>query len=138
MAKTTDNDKKIRELKDAIQKQIEEMPKIEKDFKTNLSLTFYGTYYNLNVVTENELMELLIRLYNYNQAIDALKLAGFTLCNYSVPDWMDDIQLLIKIKHNNTRLAELRKNYNKIDSMLSDTAKTEDFLNDLEKFLTSH
>ena len=129
MAKTTDNDKKIRELKDAIQKQIEEMPKIEKDFKTNLSLTFYGTYYNLNVVPENDLMELLIRLYNYNQAIDALKLENFTLSNYSVPDWMDDIH--------NTRLAELRKNYNKIDSMLSDTAKTEDFLNDLESFLAT-
>lgn len=113
------------------------MPKIEKDFKTNLSLTFYGTYYNLNVVPENELMELLIRLYNYNQAINALKLEGFTLSDYSVPDWMNDIQLLIKIKHNNTRLAELRKNYNKIDSMLSDTAKTEDFLNDLESFLAT-
>ena len=73
MAKTTDNDKRIRALKESIQKQIDEMPKIEKDFKTNLSLTFYGTYYNLNVVPENELMELLIRLYNYNQAIDALK-----------------------------------------------------------------
>lgn len=138
MAKTTDNDKRIRALKEAIQKQIDEMPKMEKDFKTNLSLTFYGTYYNLNVVTENELMELLIRLYNYNQAIDALKLEGFILCNYSVTDWMNDIQLLIKIKHNNTRLAELRRNYNKIDAMLSDTAKTEDFLNDLEKFLTSY
>lgn len=138
MAKTMNNDKKIRELKEVIQKQIEEMPKIEKDFKTNLSLTFYGTYYNLNVVPENELMELLIRLYNYKQAIDDLKLENFELCNYSVPDWMNDIQLLIRIKHNNTRLAELRKNYNKIDSMLSDTARTEDFLNELEKFLTSH
>lgn len=137
MAKTTDNDKRIRTLKETIQKQIDEMPKIEKDFKTNLSLTFYGTYYNLNVVTENELMELLIRLYNYDQAIDALKLENFTLSNYSVPDWMNDIQLLIKIKHNNTRLAELRKSYNKIDSMLSDTAKTEDFLNDLESFLAT-
>ena len=137
MAKTTNNDKRIRALKEAIQKQIDEMPKIEKDFKTNLSLTFYGTYYNLNAVTENELMELLIRLYNYNQAIDALKLEGFTLSDYSVPDWMNDIQLLIKIKHNNTRLAELRKNYNKIDAMLSDTAKTEDFLNDLESFLAT-
>ena len=137
MAKATDNDKRIRALKEAIRKQIDEMPKIEKDFKTNLSLTFYGTYYNLNVVTENELMELLMRLYNYNQAIDALKLEGFTLSNYSVPDWMNDIQLLIKIKHNNTRLAELRKNYNKIDTMLSDTAKTEDFLNDLESFLAT-
>ena len=138
MAKTTDNDKRIRALKETIQKQIDEMPKIEKDFKTNLSLTFYGKYYNLNTVNENDLMELLIWLYTYNQAIDALKLEDFELCNYSVPDWMNDIQLLIKIKHNNTRLAELRKNYNKIDSMLSDTAKTEDFLNDLEKFLTSH
>ena len=137
MAKTTDNDKRIRALKEAIQKQIDEMPKIEKDFKTNLSLTFHDKFYNLNVVTENELMELLIRLYNYNQAIDALKLEGFTLCNYSVPDWMNDIQLLIKIKHNNTRLAELRRNYNKIDAMLSDTAKTEDFLNDLESFLNT-
>lgn len=50
---------------------------------------------------------------------------------------MNDIQLLIKIKHNNTRLAELRKSYNKIDAMLSDTAKTEDFLNDLESFLNT-
>lgn len=135
MAKTTDNDQRIRDLKDAIQKQIDEIPKIDKNFKTNLSLTFHDKFYNLNVVTEDNLTELLIQLYLYKTAISDLGIKDFTISSYSVCDWIDDIKKMINIKHCNTRLAELRKNYNKIDSMLSDTAKTEDYLNGLEEFL---
>lgn len=135
MAKTTDNDQRIRDLKDAIQKQIDEIPKIDKNFKTNLSLTFHDKFYNLNVVTENDLKELLIQLHLYDSAISALDIKDFVISSYAVADWIDDVKKMIDIKHYYTRLAELRRSFNKIDSMLSDTAKTEDYLNGLEKFL---
>ena len=135
MAKTTDNDKKIRELKELIQEQIDNLPKVTKDFKTNLILDFQDKQYNLNVTSLNILSDLMIRLYLYKTAIDALKLDNYLIGGFTVDDWIADITTMIEIHNRQDRLNKLRQNYKKIDSLMSDTAKTEDFLNAVEEFL---
>lgn len=135
MAKTSDNDKKIRELKEQIQEQIDNLPKVAKDFKTNLILDFQDRQYNLNVASPNVLSDLMIRLYLYNIAIEGLNLKDFTISGFTVTDWIADITTMMEIHNRQDRLNKLRQNYKKIDSLMSDTAKTEDFLNDVEEFL---
>ena len=135
MAKTSDNDKKIRELKEQIQEQIDNLPKVATDFRTNLILDFQDKQYNLNVASINVLSELMIKLYLYNLAIEKLNLKDFTLGGFTVGDWIADITLMIEIHKRQDRLNKLRQSYKKIDSLMSDTAKTEDFLNDVEEFL---
>lgn len=135
MAKTADNDKKIRDLKEQIQEQIDNLPKVTKDFKTNLILDFQDKQYNLNVTSLNILSDLMIRLYLYKTAIDALKLDNYLIGGFTVDDWIADITTMIEIHNRQDRLNKLRQNYKKIDSLMSDTAKTEDFLNAVEEFL---
>lgn len=137
MSKATNNDERIRDLKAEIQKQIDEMPKPEKNYKTNLSLTFQKQFYNLNATDVNSLKELLIQLYLYNEAIRELALDNFTISGYSVEDWISDIKTVLTVRATQERLNTLRSSYSKVDSLLSESAKTEDYLNDLEKFLNS-
>ena len=52
-----------------------------------------------------------------------------------VEDWLQDIQKLIDIQDTNKTVKELKASLTKLDTMLSDTAKTEDLLDDLEDLL---
>ena len=137
MAKVKDNDERIRALKEQIQEQIDNLPKIPKDFKTNLILDFQDKQYNLNVADTNILSDLMIRLYLYKLAIDALDLKDYKLNGFSIEDWIADITTMMEIHNRQNRLNKLHQNYKKIDSLMSDTAKTQDFLDDVESFLNN-
>lgn len=135
MASTKDNDKRIKELKAQIQTKLENMPKISKDFNTNLVLDFHDKQYNLNVISKTTLQDLQIQLYLYQVAIDALHTTAFQISGYMVKDWLHDIQKLIDIQDTNITVKELKSSLTKLETMLSDTAKTEEFLDDLEDLL---
>lgn len=135
MASTSNNDRKIKELKKQIQDKLDNITKISKDFKTNLILEFHDNTYNLNVLPVNALQERLIQLYLYQIAIDALNITDYTIAGYSVEDWIYDIQKLLEIYEQNKKIKELKANLVKLDTLMSDAAKTEDFLNSVEEFL---
>ena len=135
MASTKDNDKKIKELKTQVQNKLDNLPKISKDFKTNLVLEFRDNTYNLNVLPVNALQERLIQLYLYQTAIDALHITDYTIAGYSVQDWVDDIQKLLEIHEVNKKNKELKASLTKLDTLMSDAAKTEEFLDDLADML---
>lgn len=135
MASTSNNDRKIKELKTQIQDKLNNITKISKDFKTNLILEFRDNTYNLNVLPVNALQERLIQLYLYQIAIDALNITDYTIAGYSVEDWIYDIQKLLEIYEQNKKIKELKANLAKLDTLMSDAAKTEDFLNSVEEFL---
>lgn len=135
MASTSNNDSKIKYLKKQIQDKLDNITKISKDFKTNLILEFHDNTYNLNVLPVNALQERLIQLYLYQIAIDALNITDYTIAGYSVEDWIYDIQKLLAIYKQNKKIKELKANLVKLDTLMSDAAKTEDFLNSVEEFL---
>lgn len=135
MASVSNNDSKIKELKTQIQDKLDNITKISKDFKTNLILEFRDNTYNLNVLPVNALQERLIQLYLYQTAIDALNITDYTIAGYSVEDWIYDIQKLLDIHQQNKKIKELKANLVKLDTLMSDAAKTEDFLNSVEEFL---
>ena len=135
MASVSNNDSKIKELKTQIQDKLDNITKISKDFKTNLILEFRDNTYNLNVLPVNALQERLIQLYLYQTAIDALNITDYTIAGYSVEDWIYDIQKLLDMHQQNKKIKELKANLVKLDTLMSDAAKTEDFLNSVEEFL---
>lgn len=129
------NDKRIKELKEKIQDQLNNLPKVTMDFNTNLVLDFHGKQYNLNMASMNTLQEVLINLYLYQTAIDALNIHEFSLNGFIVEDWIQDINKLIDIRNTKNRRKELTDAITKLDSLLSDVAKTADFLDDVENLL---
>lgn len=129
------NDERIRELKLLINSELINLNKITKDFATNLILNFNDKTYNLQVVPIMELKELYIRLYLYQVAIDSIPIEDFNLCGFMVEDWMSDIDKLIKIKEQDNRVNKLRQELSKLDSLLSDEAKTSDYLDNLTNFI---
>ncbi len=135
MNSTQNNDKRIRELKEKIQDQLNNLPKVTMDFNTNLVLDFHGKQYNLNMASMNTLQEVLINLYLYQTAIDALNIQEFSLNGFIVEDWIQDINKLIDIRNTKNRRKELTDAITKLDSLLSDVAKTADFLDDVENLL---
>ena len=135
MNSTQNNDKRIKELKEKIQNQLNNLPKITMDFNTNLVLDFRGKQYNLNMASMNTLQEVLINLYLYQIAIDALNIQEFSLNGFIVEDWIQDINKLIDIRNTKNRRKELTDAITKLDSLLSDVAKTADFLDDVENLL---
>ena len=137
MAKVQDNDKKIKVLKEQILEQINNIKPVQKDFVTNLILTFRGTMYNLNVAPGRNLKELLINLYLYQFAIDKLEITEFDLCGYNVEDWICDIRKLLKIKEQNQELTQLHNTLDKLNNLMSDEAKTEEFLDAVQSMLNN-
>lgn len=135
MASVSNNDNKIKELKTQIQNKLDNITKISKDFKTNLILEFRDNIYNLNVLPVNALQERLIQLYLYQTAIDALNITDYTIAGYPVEDWIHDIQKLLEIHEQNKRIKELKANLAKLDTLMSEAAKTEDFLDNLTEML---
>lgn len=135
MASVSNNDSKIKELKTQIQDKLDNITKISKDFKTNLILEFRDNTYNLNVLPVNALQERLIQLYLYKTAIEALHIVDYTIAGYSVDDWIYDIQKLLEIHEQNKKIKELKANLVKLDTLMSDAAKTEEFLDDLAEML---
>lgn len=129
------NDERIRELKELINKELVGTDKIPKDFNTNLILNFQGKTYNLQVIEIRELQELLIHLYLYQLAIEAIPVEGFSVSGFIVEDWISDINKLIKIKEQDNRVNKLRQELNKLDSLMSNEAKTSDYLDNLTDFI---
>jgi len=135
MASISNNDNKIKELKTQIQNKLDNITKISKDFKTNMILEFRDNTYNLNVLPANALQERLIQLYLYQTAIDALNITDYTIAGYPVEDWIYDIQKLLEIYEQNKKIKDLKANLAKLDALMSDAARTEEFLDDLAEML---
>lgn len=139
MSSTKDNDKRIKELRVQIQNKLDSLPKISKDFKTNLVLELEDNTYNLNVIPINVLQEKLIQLCAYHTVIHNPEISeyvkGYTIAGYTVDDWIYDIMKLIDIYNMQKTAKELKASLSKLDTLLSDTAKTEDFLDNLTELL---
>jgi hypothetical protein len=74
-------------------------------------------------------------LYLYQTAIDALNITDYTIAGYPVEDWIYDIQKLLEIYEQNKKIKDLKANLAKLDALMSDAAKTEEFLDDLAEML---
>lgn len=129
------NDDKIMQLKAIIEKKKEELKKYKKFCPvTNCVLDLDGKKYNLNVLQENELVLLLVKLDSYLVSANRLNLT-LMLSGYDVLDWIEDIRDKLKDVEKKKKESELNKMESKLTTLLSDNKKTELELSDIETML---
>lgn len=129
------NDDKIMQLKTIVEKKKEELKKYDKFCPvTNCVLDLDGKKYNLNVLQENELVLLLVKLNSYLVSANRLNLT-LMLSGYDVLDWIGDIRDKLNDVEKKKKESELNKMESKLTTLLSDNKKTELELSDIETML---
>lgn len=134
-----DNDKKILELQEKIEKAEEDALLLKKaTFITNCILVIDDDKYNLHVLDENALKMLLIRVNTYKlSALDlGIDLEDVKFGAYKLADWVEDIKTKINVEKNKKYLKELEDAKKTLDSLLSKDKKTELKIAEIEKLLS--
>lgn len=126
------NDDKILQLKAVIEKKKEELKKYKKFCPvTNCVLDMDGKKYNLNVLHENDLVLLLVKLDSYLVSAERLHLT-LTLSGYDILDWIDDIKDKLKDIEKKKKELELKKIEVKLTELLSENKKKELEIGEIE------
>jgi hypothetical protein len=131
------NDQRILLLK----KQIEDKKaQLNKSLRftpiTNCSIEVEGVRYNIQVLTREQLIMLMIKLNLYQMSAKDLNILNeFNICGYSVQDWIIDIKAKIDILSRKEEEKSLKAMEDKLIKLLSDGKKVELELNEIESIL---
>jgi len=130
------NDKKIMELK----KQIEEKKnKISKSQRftpiTNCSIEVDGVRYNLQVLTKDQLITLMVKLNAYAMSAKDLELDGFVISGFEVADWITDIKSKLDFVSRKEEENKLKMMESKLHQLLSNEKKVELEIEEIMKSL---
>jgi len=129
------NDKKIMELK----KQIEEKKnKVSKSQKfapiTNCSVEVDGIRYNIQVLTKDQLITLMVKLNSYSMSAKDLEVE-YIVSGFEVSDWIQDIKSKLDYVSRKEEENKLRIMEAKLDQLLSNEKKVELELDEIASFL---
>lgn len=130
----TKNDERVLQLKKQIETKRSELSTEKFVPMTNLVLDMEDKKYNLNVLQENELRFLMIKLNAYAMSADDLK-EELVISGYDVNAWLSDICGKLGVMTNNKKRNELKALEAKLDKMLSDEKKTELELDEIAALL---
>lgn len=131
------NDDRILELKKQINEKKAALTEKNTKFspETNCILILDGTTYNLNVLNDESLTFLKIKLYTYKMAVVDMKITDFKISGYSLDDWIGDINKKLEIHEVKQKQTELKAMEAKLDKLLSEDKKTELELDDIAALL---
>lgn len=127
MAKQNLNDKAILTLK----KQIEEKKSALKTSErfspvTNCSIEVDGNRLNIQVLSKEQLVNLLVKLNAYKMSATELGLLNeFIISGFSVTDWMKDLQSRLMNVNRTVELDKLKSLENRLHTLLSNDKKIE-------------
>jgi len=129
------NDKKIMELK----KQIEEKKnKVSKSQKfsptTNCSIEVDGIRHNIQVLTKEQLIALMVKLNAYAMSAKDLEVE-YVVSGFNVSDWIQDIKSKLDYVSRKEEENKLRIMESKLDQLLSNEKKVELELDEIALFL---
>jgi hypothetical protein len=133
----TNNDQKILVLK----KQIEEKKsKISKSQKfspvTNCSIELDGVRYNIQVLTKEQIVSMMIKLNSYAMSAKELELLDdYSISGYNVMDWIKDLKARLDFINRKDEEQKLKVMEVKLDRLLSDEKKVELELDEIENML---
>ena len=138
------NDKKIRALLDLVESKKETLGEKPKgNWKTNCVWNLEKNFVNINTIPDVEtcvvLLANLISKESYRlSAFDLLEIEPFDTkyCGFLYDDWAHDFKLRASMIKWEEKNRELKKLEEKLNSMKSDDAKTEDTLEDIKKLLS--
>jgi hypothetical protein len=119
------NDAKILGLK----KQIEEKKKTIKSTEkfvpiTNCSIELDGTRFNIQVLTRDQIVDLMVKLNSYRLSAKDLSVKYF-VCGYSVEDWITDLRSRLGNLERKTEERRLKVLEDKLHDLLSTDKKVE-------------
>ena len=131
------NDDKILLMKKQVNDKKELLSKIKKfSPKTNCSMEFNGTRYNLNVLNKDQLLKLLIEINMYDFSYSELGIEEeFLISGYSTIDWMIDLHGKLALASKKEEESKLRAMELKLDKLLSDDKKVELELDEIASLL---
>ena len=133
---TAQNDEKIIKLKEQITQKKKQLDKSKRFIPaTNCSIELDGVRSNIQVLTKDQLIFLLVKLNGYLMSAKALEISDFSVCGYRAEEWMADIQLRIDILNRKDDENKLKDMESKLDRMLSDEKKTELEISEIEGLL---
>lgn len=133
---TVQNDEKILKLKEQIAQKKKQLDKSKRFTPvTNCSIELDGVRSNIQVLTRDQLVFLLVKLNGYLMSAKALEISDFSIGGYRVDEWMTDIQLRIDILNRKDDENKLKDMESKLDRLLSNEKKTELEINEIEDLL---
>lgn len=133
------NDQKILELK----KQIEEKKKKignSRKFSpiTNCSIEVDGTRYNIQVLTKEQIISLMVKLNAYAISAKELEvLNDFRISGYSAMDWINDLKSKLDFLCRKEEESKLKALEAKLNLLLSNEKKVELEIGEIESMLKS-
>jgi hypothetical protein len=131
------NDVKIMELKTQIREKKNKLKK-QKRFNpvTNCSIEIDGFRYNLQVLTKDQLISLLVKINSYKMSALDLKLVDdYLISGYKTDEWITDIKLKLDIISYREEESKLLVLENKLHTLLSNDKKVELEIDSIESML---
>lgn len=146
------NDAKIKQLKAVVDKKVKDLGSAPiKNFKTSMLYPIkYGNEFSTNKVnlntltTRNALFEVAADLaFRKESRVQAAAILGdvdlldipLEVHGYPIEDWQHDLKILYRTIVYKKELAELKALESKLQSLMSEEAKTESELDDIAKLL---
>ena len=131
------NDDRILELKKQVEDKKKELTNKKTRFVpvTNCILEMDGMTLNLNVLSENALILLWIRLNAYRMSAADLGLDKFEISGYDLEDWITDVKARLEVIATKREENNLKAMETKLDKLLSEDKKTELELDSIAELL---
>ncbi len=136
MTKTNvDRDAVILELSKKIKEKKEKIEKGEKFSPvTNCSLEFSGVRYNLNVLTKEQIVGLLVQLNVFKNSAKELGLLNeYVISGYQVENWIEDLNSRYNYLNRKAEQDKLKVLESQLDALLSNEAKIDRQLQEIMK-----
>lgn len=120
------NDERILSLKEKISQKKEQISKNSVRFNpiTNCTIEFRGQRYNINTLTEEQCIVMLVELKALSNAARELKVE-LNFSGYSVDDWMEDLESKISVLKAKSEERQLKAMEGQLEKLLSEDKKTE-------------
>ena len=131
------NDIKIMELKKQIVDKRDKLNAIKKFSPvTNCSIELDGVRYNIQVLSREQLILLLVKLCSYITSAKTLELLDdYIISGYKAEEWIIDMKARLEIISHKEEEKKLKLMEEKLDRLLSNEKKTELELSDIAKML---
>lgn len=131
------NDQKIMELKKQIEEKKKQIVKAQKFSPiTNCSIEIDGQRYNIQVLTKEQLISLMVKLNSYAISADKLELLDdYFITGYNVLDWIKDIKAKLDYVCRKEEENKLKTMEFKLHQLLSNEKKVELEIDEIMKSL---
>lgn len=133
------NDQRILELKKQIEIKKEKLGKsLRFSPVTNCSIELDGVRHNIQVLTKEQLVMLMVKLNSLLMSAKVLEVSeDFNISGYHVCDWISDIQSKIDILSRKDEERKLKAMEDKLLKLLSDGKKVELEIDEIASLLNN-